>query len=199
MEFELSERLAQQLAFVVEVDQLKNVLRRTRLMDGSRLENTAEHSWHLALMAVTLAEHAPEPVDLRRVLVMALIHDIVEIDAGDTFAFDQQGYLSKAAREQAAAARIFGLLPPEQAREYRQIWEEFETGLSAEARFAVALDRLEPLLCNHHNGGGTWREHGVPLDAILRRMAPIESGAPPLWPLVEQVLAIHRASGAIGD
>ncbi|HEU5086577.1 MAG TPA: HD domain-containing protein [Roseiflexaceae bacterium] len=199
MEFELSERLAQQLAFVVEVDQLKNVLRRTRLMDGSRLENTAEHSWHLALMAVTLAEHAPEPIDLRRVLVMALIHDIVEIDAGDTFAFDQHGYLSKAAREQAAATRLFGLLPPEQAEEYRQIWEEFEAGLSAEARFAVALDRLEPLLCNHHNGGGTWREHAVPVDAILRRMAPIETGAPPLWPLVEQVIAIHRASGAIGD
>jgi putative hydrolase of HD superfamily len=199
MEFSLPPRLAQQIAFIVEIDQLKQVLRKTRLMDGSRHENSAEHSWHLALMAIVLAEHAVEPVDLGRVVAMLLVHDLVEIDAGDTFAFDVEANLSKVEREIAAAERVFGLLPGEQATALRRLWDEFELGETAEARFAVALDRLEPLLCNAHNEGGTWREHAVRQAAVARRMAPISIGAPGLWPLVSQVIESAVQAGQIAE
>jgi putative hydrolase of HD superfamily len=199
MEFSLPARLGQQIAFVVEIDRLKQVLRKTRLMDGSRNENSAEHSWHLALMAIVLAEHAAEPIDLLRVLAMLLVHDLVEIDAGDTFAFDAEANLSRVEREQVAAERIFGMLPHDQGPPLRALWEEFEHGATPDARFAVALDRLEPLLCNHRNDGGTWREHHVARSAVLRRMAPIYHGAPPLWPFVEQVIEAADRAGALGE
>jgi putative hydrolases of HD superfamily len=189
--------LDQHLQFIVEIDKLKLVLRQTLLIDGSRRENSAEHSWHLALMALTLHAYAAEPVDLPRVIQMLLVHDVVEIDAGDTFTYDPQANLGKLDREQAAAQRIFGLLPTAQATEMRAAWEEFEACATPEARFANAIDRLEPLLQNYHNAGGTWRKHGVTEAQVLRRMAPIERALPQLWPFVLRVVAESRAAGYI--
>jgi putative hydrolase of HD superfamily len=191
------ERLERQLAFVVEMDRLKGVIRRTSLIDGTRRENTAEHSWHLAVAAMALAEHAPAGTDLPRALHMALIHDVVEIDAGDTFGFDDAGYLDKEERETRAAERLFGLLPPDQAAEFRALWDEFEAGVTPEARFAVALDRLQPLLVNFNSGGGTWKLHGITLPQILRRMAPIAEGMPGAWPWVERTIEEACALGYI--
>ena len=167
------QRLLQQMAFLVEIDQLKRVLRRTRLVGGERLENSAEHSWHIAMIALVLAEHANEPIDVGRVIKLLLVHDIVEIDAGDTFAYDLNGYQDKAAREQAAADRIFGLLPSDQCREMRALWDEFESQSSADARFANLCDRLMPSLQNYHNGGGTWREADVDRAMVDHRLEPL--------------------------
>jgi putative hydrolase of HD superfamily len=186
------ERLERQLAFVREIDRLKSVLRRTSLHDGSRRENSAEHSWHLASMAVVLAEYAPSGTEVPRAVQLCLLHDVVEIDAGDTFAYDTAGYVDKAAREQAAAERLFGLLPLDQGAAFRAMWEEFEEGETPTARFANALDRLQPLLANMATGGGSWRELGVTRDRVERRMSPIEQGCPTLWPWV--CAAIERAT-----
>lgn len=191
------EALAARVRFVVEADRLKSVLRRTRLVDGSRHENSAEHSWHLALMAVVLAGDAAPEADLVRVLKMLLVHDVVEIDAGDTFAYDAVHRLDQAEREARAADRLFGLLPAPEGEELRALWEEFEAGESADARFAVALDRFQPLLQNLYGGGGTWREHGVTRAQVLRRMAPIEHGAPALWPLVVALVDGAHAAGHV--
>src|SRR5262249_50705513 len=150
----MSDRLARQIAFIIEIDKAKQVLRQTLLMDGSRLENDAEHSWHLAVMALLLAEYAGEAVDLLRVLKMVLIHDLVEIDAGDTFVYDVEALATRREREERAADRIFGLLPADVEEEFRALWEEFEAQATPEARFAAALDRLQPLLHNYHTGGG---------------------------------------------
>ena len=179
-----SPRLAQQVRFVTEADRLKTVLRQTRLMDASRRENCAEHSWHLTLMAVVLAEYAPGHTNLTRVLEMLVLHDVIEIEAGDTFCYDAAANLDKAAREQAAATRTFGLLPEDLNVRLRTLWEEFEAGVTNEARFANALDRLQPLLANFYTGGGTWPEHGVTQAQVLQRMRPIEQGTPELWPFV---------------
>jgi putative hydrolases of HD superfamily len=176
-----SSRLSQQLVFLAEADQLKRVLRRTSLIGGDRLENTAEHSWHFALMALTLAEHAPVSLDLTRVLKIALIHDLVEIDAGDSFVYDTAAMADKREREEAAAERIFGLLPGDQAREYRALWDEFEAQETPEAKFAAAVDRLCGMLPNYKNSGGSWVEHGVSAARVTERNAPIGAGAPALW------------------
>jgi putative hydrolase of HD superfamily len=189
-----ADRLARQVRFALEADRLKGVLRRTRLLDGSRQENSAEHSWHLALLALVLADAAPAGVDQARVLRMLLVHDLVELDAGDTFAYDAEANLGREAREQRAAERIFGLLPPEQGAGLRALWDEFEAGTTAEARFAVSLDRFQPLLLNFYGGGGSWLEHGVTRAQVLLRMAPIEHGAPALWPVVRE--AVDRACAA---
>jgi len=181
-------RLSQQIQFIVEIDKLKGVLRQTLLTDSSRRENSAEHSWHLAMMAMLLSEYAPAPVNVLQVIKMLLIHDLVEIDAGDTFCYDVQGNLGKAEREKQAAARLFGQLPIEQGIELRSLWEEFEAQQTSEAQFATALDRLQPLLHNQQTAGGTWRIHGITLDKVIERMKPIKTGAPQLWTLVEQVL-----------
>ena len=178
------QRLPQQLRFITEIDKLKRVLRQTTLIDASRRENSAEHSWHLAVIAPVLLEYAPPETDLTHVLEMLLLHDIVEIDAGDTFAYDAAANLDKAEREQAAAARIFGLLPDDVETRLRGLWEEFEDGVTSEARFANALDRLQPFLHNYHTQGGTWRAHGVSKAQVLERMRPIEQGIPALWPYV---------------
>jgi len=180
--------LTRQLAFVVEVDRLKEILRQTPIASGARPENSAEHSWHLALMASVLASHAAEPVDLLRVLPMLLIHDVVEIDAGDTFAFDEGGNATKQAREELAADRIFGLLPPEQTATFRALWDEFEAMATPESRFANALDRLQPLLLNAESGGGSWRAHGIRRDQVLQRMDPIRTALPELWPGVLAII-----------
>jgi putative hydrolases of HD superfamily len=180
----MQEMLLQRITFIREADRLKEVIRRTQIMGGGRLENSAEHSWHLALMAITLSPYADGPIDLAHVLRMLIVHDLVEIDAGDTFAFDAQGNETKRARELAAADRLFGLLPDPDGRELRALWDEFEAESTPEARFALAVDRFEPLLCNIGNGGGTWREHQIGRAAVLRRMDPIRTGAPGLWPYV---------------
>jgi putative hydrolase of HD superfamily len=161
------QRLSDQIAFVLEIDQLKTVLRQTPIGDSSRQENTAEHSWHLALAAIVLAEHANEAVDVAKVVEMLLIHDLVEIDAGDTFVYntmDAAGRAEQEAREELAAERIFALLPPEQGAYFRALWDEFESKGSAEARFAKAVDRLQPMLLNRVAGGGSWMRHGITAD-----------------------------------
>lgn len=190
-------RLQAQLTFLLEIDRLKRILRRTSLVGGDRRENSAEHSWHLAVMALVLAEYANEPVDLLHTLKLLLVHDIVEIDAGDTFAYDVQANLDKEAREQAAAERIFGLLPAEQCEEFRTLWEEFDARQTPEARFANALDRMMPSLQNYENGGGTWRLAGVDLSAVLDRLRPIDDGSHALWRYVEMMLADAVARGMI--
>ena len=191
-------RVQRQLAFLSEIDRLKSVLRATGLMDGSRRENSAEHSWHLAMCAMVLAEHAPSDADVPRAVWMALLHDIVEIDAGDAFCYDEAANVGKEERERCAAERIFGLLPDDQAVELRGLWAEFEAGRSADARFAVALDRLQPLLQNHGCAGGTWRRHGITRERVTRRMEPIRTGVPALWPFVLDVLDELEAAGAFG-
>lgn len=176
-----ADRLARQLEFVLEVDRLKTVLRRTLLTDRSRQENSAEHSWHIALMAVVLAEHAAEEVDVGRVVRMLLVHDVVEIDAGDTYVYDAVAALDKAEREERAAERLFGLLPADQAGEVRALWDEFERRATPEARFAHAVDRLQPILHNFATEGVAWRRHGVTADrveAVNRHMA---EGSESLW------------------
>lgn len=192
-----SDRLAQQIQFILEIDRLKTILRQTLLTDGSRRENSAEHSWHIAIMAFVLAEHAPEGTDLLRALKMLLIHDLVEIDAGDTFCYDVQGHLDKAEREQQAANRIFGLLPADQAQDLRTLWEEFEAQNTVTAKFAASLDRLQPILHNRQNQGGTWKQYQVTQAQVMKRIAPIETGSPPLWALTQQVIEECVAAGYI--
>jgi putative hydrolase of HD superfamily len=175
-------RLDQQMEFLVEIDKLKQVFRRTWLTDKSRRENDAEHSWHLAVMVVMLREYAASPnLDMLRAVKMVLIHDLVEIDAGDTFFYDQVGASDKGAREQKAADRIFSLLPPDQAAEIRALWEEFERRTTPEARYAAALDRLQPILHNYHTQGKAWQEHGVTSAMVLARNRHIAEGSPALW------------------
>jgi putative hydrolase of HD superfamily len=183
-------RLPRQLEFIVEVDRLKGVLRQARLVDGSRFENSAEHSWHLALMAMLLDEYADPGTDVRRTIEMVLVHDIVEIDAGDTFAYDVDGNADRAEREAAAADRLFALLPADQAGRLRALWDEFEAGTTAEARYALALDRLQPLLQNVFAGGGSWLARRVTRKQVLARMQPIRDLSEPLWAWV--VDAIDR-------
>lgn len=182
-------RLAQQMQFLVELDRLKHVLRRTKLVGGERRENTAEHSWHVCMIALVLAEHSNAEIDLCHAIKMLMVHDIVEIDAGDTFAFDTVGYLDKAAREEAAADRIFGLLPEDQAAELRRLWEEFDAMQTPEAKFANMCDRLMPALQNRANGGGTWREADLDRTAVERRLAPIAVGAADVGDYVAAIIA----------
>ncbi len=181
-------RLSRQLSFVLEIDKLKTVLRSTLLTDSSRRENSAEHSWHLAIMASLLAEYAAAPVDVCRVMKMLLVHDLVEIDAGDTFAYDAAANAGRAARELKCAERIFGMLPEEQGRELRGLWEEFEANTTTESKYANALDRLQPLLHNTRTEGGTWRIHSVHRDQVYRRMEPIRTAMPELWPVVTGII-----------
>jgi putative hydrolases of HD superfamily len=183
-----NDRLSRQIGFLVETEKLKAVLRRTSPIGAARRENTGEHSWTLALMAIVLAEHANQQFDLLRVLRMLLVHDIVEIDAGDTFCYDTAANATKADREARAAERIFGLLPEPQATEFRELWQEFEARASAEATFANSLDRLMPLLQNSHNDGGSWREHGVTAEQAFDRNRHIGDGSISLWDYAQTLL-----------
>lgn len=171
------QQLARRIEFLIEIDRLKHVLRRTYLPGSDRRENTAEHSWHLALAALVLADYANEPVDLARVVSMALVHDIVEIDAGDTFFYDSAGTLDKAEREQLAAERIFSLLPPDQAPGLRALWDEFEERQTPESRFASALDRFMPVLHNYLTEGRPWRQHSVAGEQVLAMIDKIAPGS----------------------
>ncbi len=176
-----TDRLERQIAFILEIDTLKGVLRRTYLIGADRRENSAEHSWQLAVAALLLAEHAGEPVDVCRVVRMLLVHDVVEVDAGDTYVYDTAGADDKVERERRAADRLFGMLPEDQGRELRSLWEEFEAGESADARFALALDRLMPVLHNVHTAGRSWREHGITADRVIARNSSIARGSQRLW------------------
>jgi putative hydrolase of HD superfamily len=187
--------LARRIAFVLEIDRLKEVERRTHVLESGRRENSAEHSWHVALMAAVLHPYANEPLDLLHTIKMLLVHDIVEIDAGDTFAYADQS--SKAADETEAAVRIFGLLPDVQRKEFVTLWEEFEARSTPEARFANAMDRLMPALHNYYGGGGTWREHNVTRGQVEQRLAPIGDGTGSLWAWLQPLLDEAVARGDI--
>ena len=182
------DQLLQQINFIKEIDKIKYIQRKTKLFHSDRPENDAEHSWHLAMMTIVLAEHSDVPVDVLKVLKMVLIHDIVEIDAGDTFIYDTQKNHSNTENELIAANRIFGLLPDEQANELIAIWQEFEAGETPEARFAKAMDRIEPLLQNTSNNGGTWREFDVDYSKVFEKKKVIAQGSATLWKFAENLL-----------
>ena len=182
------DQLLKQINFIKEIDKIKYIQRKTKLFHSDRPENDAEHSWHLAMMTIVLAEHSDVPVDVLKVLKMVLIHDIVEIDAGDTFIYDTQKSHSNTENELIAAKRIFGLLPDEQAEELIEIWQEFEAGETPEARFAKAMDRIEPLLQNTSNNGGTWREFDVDYSKVFEKKKVIAQGSTTLWEFAENLL-----------
>src|SRR4028119_2424725 len=188
MEHQCEDRLLRQMRLVVEADKLKSIFRRNRLLHGDRQENDAEHSWHLALMALVLAEHAEPPVDVLRVLKMVLVHDMVEIDAGDTFGYDEAALLTQPERERLAADRIFGLLPEDMGHEMRVVWEEFEERQTPEAKFAGALDRMGGVLPSYHNEGGCWREASVTVERVKSRNSVIADGSASLWQYAEELI-----------
>ncbi|WP_247234125.1 HD family hydrolase [Telluribacter sp. SYSU D00476] len=182
------DQLLKQIEFIKEIDKLKYIVRKTKLLNSDRPENDAEHSWHLAMMAIILSEHSNSPIDVLRVVKMLLIHDIVEIDAGDTFIYDTQKSHDNTQEEREAAERIFGLLPDDQAQELIAIWEEFEEQETNEAKFARAMDRLEPLLQNVSNNGGTWSEFGIGFDQVYHKKQVIKRGSSRIWEYAEQLL-----------
>ena len=195
MSFSGQERFSKQLDFIREIDKVKSIFRQTLLMDGSRKENDAEHSWHIATMAVILGEYAPEGTDLTRVIKMVLIHDLVEIDAGDTYLFDDEGNKDKAEREQKAAERIFGLLPSDLSEEIMGLWVEFEERTSSESRFAALMDRFQPFLHNMATEGESWQEHGVKRSQVLARMKPVLEPFPLFWDYLRNGLDHAVAQG----
>lgn len=189
------DRLNAQITFALEIDKLKRVLRRNNLMDDSRRENDAEHSWYVSLLAMVLNEHAPPGTDIPHVIAMLLVHDLVEIDAGDTFVYDPAAVAVQADAERAAADRIFALLPEPQGPRLRALWEEFEERLTPEARFAKALDRFAPILANHQNEGGTWRLHAVTAGQVLEKVEIIEAGSPSLGAYARELVALSVRNG----
>ena len=195
----MNERLAKQMEFMLEADKSKLVGRQTYLADGSRKENDAEHSWHLALMAALLAEHAREKIDVGRTMLMTLIHDLVEIDAGDTYAYDEEGKKTKREREVKAATRIFNLLPEDQAAGLMELWEEFEAFETAESKFAHALDCIQPILLNDATDGRSWREHQVKKSQVLKRNARTAEGSEDIMELVEHILDENVKKGNLID
>lgn len=192
----MNQNLEKQLALVIELDKLKSVLRRTRVKSAqAREENSAEHSWHVALMALLLEEHANQPVDIARVVKMLLIHDVVEIDAGDTFVYDTVALESQAENELKAAKRLFAMLPEQQGNELLQLWLEFEAAQSDDARFAKALDRIIPMLLNYHNDGQSWQEHGVRKEQVIAINQRIEQGSETLWQYAQHIIEQAVQSG----
>ena len=192
--------LDSQLRFLLEADRLKGVLRQSRIIDGSRRENSAEHSWHLGLMSLVLGQYAPEGTDLRRVTAMVLVHDLVEIDAGDLFVYaGAQAQADQEAAERAAADRLFALLPASQAAEFRALWDEFEERRTPEAKFARALDRLQPMLANYQLGGGTWTQHGVTVSQVLAKVALIEDGSAGLGAFARELIADSVSRGFLAS
>lgn len=192
-------RLEQQVKFLVEIDKVKNIFRQTYLADANRKENDAEHSWHLAIAAFLLKEHMKEEVDLLKVIIMVLLHDLVEIDAGDTYAYDEAGAATKREREEKAADRIFGLLPEDQGEYFRELWEEFEEYESADAKFAHLLDNFQPLLLNDASNGKSWEEHGVKKSQIYKRNAKIEETSEDVWNYMKSLVQKHIELGHVKD
>ena len=193
------DRMKQQIAFLMEIDKVKNIFRQTYLADGKRKENDAEHSWHLAIAAFLLKEYVAEDVDVMTVMIMVLIHDLVEIDAGDTYAYDAEGAKTKRAREVAAADRIFGMLPEDQGGYFRELWDEFEAYESDDAKFAHLLDNFQPLHLNHESNGKSWTEHHVKKSQIYKRNEKIEETSPEVWEWMKQIVEEHIALGHVID
>lgn len=192
-------RLEQQVNFIVEIDKVKNIFRQTYLADTNRKENDAEHSWHLAISAFLLKEHVKEEVDLLKTILMVLIHDLVEIDAGDTYAYDDVGAQTKREREEKGAERIFGMLPEDQGEYFWELWEEFEAYESADAKFAHLLDNFQPLLLNDASNGKSWEEHGVKKSQIYKRNAKIEETSVPVWEYMKALVQKHIELGHVKD
>lgn len=193
----MDERLKQQLEFVLEIDKEKNIFRQTHLSGHGRNENDAEHAWHMAIMAYVLREYANEPVDIARVMLMCLVHDIVEIDAGDTYAYDAEGLKTQKARENAAKERIFSLLPDEQKQELMQLFDEFEEFATPESKFAHAMDNLQPLLLNNSNGGGDWKEHDVSAEQVYGRQRKTRLGSERLYEETDRILQENIRKGSL--
>ena len=193
------ERFEKQLAFILEADKEKNILRQTHLSGNGRRENDAEHAWHMAMMIYLLKEYANETFDVTKAMMMALIHDIVEIDAGDTYAYDTQALKTQKEREERAAERIFGMLPDDQRDELRALFEEFEAGKSAEARFVKAMDNFQPLLLNNSNGGADWREHKVTRTKVVGRQRSSILGSEDIWKYTEELISANVKDGNIID
>lgn len=193
------ERLEKQLSFILEIDKVKQIFRQTYLADGERKENDAEHSWHIALMAILLKEYANEEVDILHVVTMLLIHDLVEIDAGDTYAYDLDGEKTKRERETKAADRLFGILPKDQGLYFRELWEEFEAWESAEAKFAHVLDNCQPLFLNHASAGKSWREHEVRKSQIYKRNEKTGKGSAMIWEKMQQLVEQNIEKGNVID
>lgn len=192
-----TKNLLQQISFIKEIDKLKYIQRKTKLFNSDRHENDAEHSWHLAMMTIVLAEHSDKPIDVLKVVKMVLIHDIVEIDAGDTFIYDTVKNHTNTDEELLAAKRIFGLLPEEQAKEFIAIWQEFEDGQTDEAKFAKTMDRFEPLLQNTSNNGGTWTEFDVPYQKVYDKKVAIKDGSATIWDYAENLINESVAKGIL--
>lgn len=192
-------RLEQQITFLIEIDKVKNVFRQTFLADGKRKENDAEHSWHIALMAILLKEYVKEEVDVLKVVTMVLIHDLVEIDAGDTYAYDGEGMKSKREREVKAAERIFGLLPKDQGDYFRALWEEFEAYETGDAKYAHLLDNFQPLILNDASGGISWREHEVKKSQIYKRNEKIEETSRIIWEKMQELVKKNIACGNVKE
>ena len=193
----MDERLKQQLDFALEIDKEKNIFRQTHLSGHGRNENDAEHAWHMAIMAYILREYANEPVDIARVMLMCLIHDIVEIDAGDTYAYDAEGLKTQKARANAAKERIFSLLPDEQKQELMQLFDEFEEFATPESQFAHAMDNLQPLILNNSNGGGDWKEHDVSAEQVYGRQRKTRLGSERLYEETDRILQENIRKGSL--
>ena len=192
-------RLEQQLQFILEIDKVKKIIRQTPLSDASRKENDAEHSWHIALMAYLLQEYAEEPIEVPKVMLMVLIHDLVEIDAGDTYAYDEEGAKTKDERERKAAEHIFGMLPEDQGMYLKALWEEFEAYETAEAKYAHMLDNFQPLLLNDAAGGISWTEHQVKKSQIYKRNEKVEETSATIWKCMQNKIDKHIQSGLVLD
>ena len=195
----MDERLERQLAFALEIDKEKNVFRQTHLSGHGRRENDAEHAWHMAIMAYLLREYSNEPVDIARVMLMCLVHDIVEIDAGDTYAYDAENLKTQKAREDAAKARIFSLLPEDQGAELTALFDEFEAYETPESRFAHAMDNLQPLLLNDSNDGGDWNEHGVTAGLVYGRQSKTRLGSEKLYEVTDRIIQEHIRKGHLPE
>ncbi len=193
------EQLERQMEFLLEIDKQKEIGRQTYLADGSRKEKDAEHAWHMAVMAFLLEDYANEKIDLLKTIKMILLHDVVEIDAGDTYAYDTQGNQTKRIREQKAADRIYGMLPEEQKAEYRALWEEFEAMETPESKFANTLDKVQPVLLNHASGGKSWREHGVKKSQIIERNKKTHEGSEVLWEYIQKLIEENTKKGNIAE
>ena len=191
----MDERLKKQLEFSLEIDKEKNIFRQTHLSGHGRNENDAEHAWHMAIMAYVLREYANEKVDIGKVMLMCLIHDIVEIDAGDTYAYDEEALKTQKAREDAAKERIFSLLPADQKEELTALFDEFEEYRTPESRFAHSLDNLQPLILNNSNGGGDWKEHGVSAEAVYGRQRKTQLGSQKLFEVTDRIIRENIAKG----
>ena len=195
----MDDRISKQIAFALELDKEKNVFRQTHLSGHGRNENDAEHAWHMAIMAYLLKEYSNEPVDIARVMIMCLIHDVVEIDAGDTYAYDAEGLATQKAREDAAKEMIFSLLPEDQKAEFTAIFDEFEANETAEAKFAHSMDNFQPLILNNSNGGGDWKEHGVTAKKVYGRQSRTKEGSEKIYEITDKIIQENIRKGSLPE